>query len=123
METKFVDDSVDIIPSEIVEKISEPEENLYAKRFDIGLCSTCDLANICTLPPRQKAQHVAHCEEFDKGYTVDLPLSKKDFFPYNEEETEENPVSFLGLCRNCEKRSFCTLAKPLSGIWHCEEYE
>ena len=121
METKIVDDNVDVIPNKIVENFSE--STLYSKRFDIGLCSTCTLANICTLPPRQKEQRVVHCEEFDKGYTVEPFRTKKDFFPYNQEEVEANPISFLGLCRNCEKRNFCTLVKPLSGIWHCEEYE
>ncbi len=31
--------------------------------------------------------------------------------------------SFLGLCKNCEKRTVCTYPKSPAGIWHCEEYE
>ena len=29
----------------------------------------------------------------------------------------------LGLCSNCIHRKKCTFHRPVSGVWHCEEYE
>ena len=118
METKIVDDNVYVVPNKIVKNFNE--NTLYTKRFDIGLCSTCNLANICTLPPRQKEQRVVHCEEFDEGYTVEpskpprlkeqrvahceefdegytVEPSKKDFFPHNKDKEEASSIRYFYL--------------------------
>jgi len=34
-----------------------------------------------------------------------------------------NKKTFKGLCINCDHRFTCTLPRPESGVWYCEEYE
>ena len=40
----------------------------------------------------------------------------------NNREPDSHRASFKGLCVNCDHRFTCTLPKPESGVWYCEEY-
>ena len=37
-------------------------------------------------------------------------------------EPDSLRTPFKGLCVNCDHRFTCTLPKPESGVWYCEEY-
>jgi hypothetical protein len=39
-----------------------------------------------------------------------------------QEHQDKKPV-LKGLCINCEHRFTCTLPRPETGVWYCEEYE
>ncbi len=41
-----------------------------------------------------------------------------------EETKDKKPEErvFKGLCINCDLRFTCTLPKPETGVWYCEEY-
>ena len=43
--------------------------------------------------------------------------------PHGEPSANSPDAKYKGLCVNCEHRETCTLPKPKSGVWHCEEYE
>lgn len=39
----------------------------------------------------------------------------------NKDKKNKKPLK--GLCINCEHRDTCTLPRPETGVWYCEEYE
>jgi len=51
----------------------------------------------------------------------------KDPPPKTEKDKNKLPApkkqTFKGLCINCDHRFTCTLPRPESGVWYCEEYE
>ncbi len=61
---------------------------------------------------------VFSCEEFCAEAPAATSLPPPPAAPPRAEE----PISFKGLCANCENRATCTLLRPESGVWHCEEY-
>lgn len=49
--------------------------------------------------------------------------NEKDKDKDKKAQTAEKTRVFKGLCINCEHRFTCTLPRPESGVWYCEEYE
>lgn len=95
--------------------IQEKFEEEIKIREKYGLCTTCIHNEDCSL--KQKAEEkIIFCEEFDNGVVPQkIHIPKETKIQSNEE--------FKGICVNCENRFHCTLVKPESGIWHCEEYK
>jgi hypothetical protein len=60
------------------------------------------------------------CEMFNGSGTVstECNLKKKN----DDSGMKPDPISYKGLCVNCEKRVVCIHSKSDVGIWHCEEY-
>jgi len=82
-----------------------------------GLCSTCDYAPTCGNRGTD-ARPVHSCEEFyafTPATVVEPPAAQRP--------AKEDSVPLRGLCGNCESRQTCTMHRPESGIWHCEEYQ
>lgn len=83
-----------------------------------GLCSICIYFANCTTRQSFKGK-ILQCEEFD------------DYMPQQivKEEKKgggESPVQYAplkGLCMNCDYADSCTIPKPESGIWYCNEYQ
>jgi hypothetical protein len=91
--------------------IAEPQE------YD-GLCMNCIHAGACVYR-RQQNQPVLSCNEHDTG-TVQSKKPTAKMTTCNRDEQDCDPLK--GLCSNCENRKTCMLPKPVSGVWHCEEY-
>jgi len=82
------------------------------------LCSTCNHAPTCGnrgTPDRP----IFFCELFEAFGPVEAApaLARPAASP-----KQETPDRLMGLCSNCDNRQSCTIKKPGSGIWHCEEY-
>jgi hypothetical protein len=98
-----------------------PKENNFR-----GLCMTCNNAPTC-MYPKNPERPVWHCEEFDDSCKPEKNTDAKIVYQLNRTEVcpdveEQHSGSSRGLCANCENRKDCKLAKPESGIWHCNEY-
>lgn len=87
-----------------------------------GLCATCNNAGSCVHRKRRGFDAI-YCETFD------------DYVSLNGKGNQEAPSVLVmakaaapltdakGLCLNCVHRDDCQMAKPETGVWHCEEYE
>jgi hypothetical protein len=87
-----------------------------------GICAACRHAQGCTYP-RNPGQPTLRCEEFEEFVPEaeeprDPPRDRQAMAPVDA----AGPDTFMGLCRNCEKRLTCTYPKPAGGVWHCDEY-
>ena len=83
------------------------------------LCRTCAHADRCSL--REMPTTPVHdCSEYDDGTR---PVSVSALRLHQEAATRRAPTATgVGLCVNCEHQPTCTLPRPTSGVWNCEEY-
>jgi hypothetical protein len=82
-----------------------------------GICVNCKQSRQC-LFLKNTRQPIWFCEMFEKNFTGEPEKSKTELAVPELPETSR----LIGLCVTCEKRETCTLPKPESGVWHCEEY-
>ena len=89
-----------------------------------GICSACKHEEDCIFP-RDRAQIVLNCEQFEACPPVSRPIDKvrMELEELWKRSSEDKPNGeFKGLCSNCEERYTCIYPKPAGGVWHCEEY-
>ena len=100
---------------------------MYYLKNPQGICSTCDHKNSCDLLNlnAKKGRTVHECNEFSDNVSSRLPYSEK-----SKEMPTVSPEIFApvvakepGLCQDCENRGTCTMERPETGVWHCEEYQ
>ena len=73
------------------------------------LCASCRFANLCVFCSRGR-EPVKSCS----GYiTPDRNRRQPDTGANNEA---------AGLCVSCTIREKCRKERPMSGVWHCEDY-
>jgi hypothetical protein len=96
-------------PAKREPQVSKPE----------GLCSTCNHAHNCSYI-RNSSQPVLFCEEFDNFVPPVIEAAVEAPAPTLEDMNSWD--EYKGLCVNCDLRETCTIRKPETGIWHCEEY-
>jgi len=73
------------------------------------LCVRCRFADRCVFcTPLREA--VDRCSGFMAGRSERSQL-------FVDAETEAT-----GLCANCSLRAKCNRERPMSGVWHCEDY-
>ncbi len=89
----------------------------------IGLCLTCNNSGTCVYRNRRGTDAI-YCELYD-GYAIPQNGhgSKMTGAAVVGGSLDAGATQTRGLCVNCEHRDSCQLAKPESGVWHCEEYE
>ena len=83
------------------------------------LCSTCSHAEACgsrSTPERP----ILFCELFE--VFVPAPTAAPVAAPPERPASGRYAVEHKGLCANCENRQDCTMARPVGGVRHCEEY-
>lgn len=89
-----------------------------------GLCLTCDHAGTCGYLARTEGP-IWSCEEFDdSGRATPGPAvaaAPRPSRPAGDLVSLDHGKP-LGLCSNCEDRSFCRLPGAQEGVWFCEEY-
>ncbi|MCK4657314.1 MAG: hypothetical protein KAT85_09775 [candidate division Zixibacteria bacterium] len=83
-----------------------------------GLCVTCEHAPTCVFA-QSGIQPVVFCEEYDEEQVVNAGTTN---MLHRQNRQEEPDFSLKGLCVNCANRKDCTHRKPVTGIWHCEDY-
>ena len=68
------------------------------------LCVSCQFANVCVFcsPGREP---VKRCN----GYMTSQPATAAN-------------IEAAGLCVSCALREECGRERPMSGVWHCEDY-
>ena len=89
----------------------------------IGLCATCNNRPTCLLRAK-RGKDALFCELFDDYVgPSDSDSAVATAGPHGEPSANSPDAKYKGLCVNCEHRETCTLPKPKSGVWHCEEYE
>ena len=82
-----------------------------------GLCATCVHGPHCE---RCHEEGIFYCDNF---HDVSTPAPMP--FTYESPQTAEPPPGaerLMGLCVSCERRTYCTNARKLGGVWVCEEY-
>jgi len=91
------------------------------KLISASLCSNCLHQQDCTYLAGT-TNPIQQCEMYECGPSPrpKLALIRRDEGAEDSVGNEASPV--LGLCVNCDNRATCNLPKPLSGVWHCEEY-
>lgn len=80
----------------------------------VGLCSTCIHNANCTTRSSSK-RNILQCEEFD-----DRIFQEHNPIIVKEKQNTYSPLK--GLCMNCDLADTCALPKPVTGVWHCNEY-
>jgi len=78
------------------------------------LCATCVNRVNCIYRAKDQGP-VYDCEDYEAAPGM-------EHVPVQAPESRVVPT-YKGLCATCEHRADCTLARPESGVWHCEEYE
>ena len=94
---------------------------------EIGLCAICNNVATC-FHRRRHDQPVWQCEEFDDSdLTEEKHKGNANMQNISIEEVDDNcdehPNRFGGLCSSCKHRKACTYSKPEGGVLCCEEYE
>jgi len=84
-----------------------------------GICGVCALDGTCDRA-EQPPPPVAKCERFEPD--PDRVCEAITAFLETRIGGESDAPPRMGLCVNCEHRSYCTLPAREGGIWHCEEY-
>ena len=86
----------------------------------IGLCKTCEKAEICTYQ-RHPRQVVLNCLEFEDISETSTPpaASRARLGIVLEEQRDQHEP---GLCAQCEQRVHCTFPHIEGGVWFCEEF-
>jgi len=102
-------------------------ENKMINSKEIGLCVTCNNVATC-FHRRRHDQPVWQCEEFDDSdLTEEKHKGNANMQNISIEEVDDNcdehPNRFGGLCSSCKHRKACTYSKPEGGVLCCEEYE
>jgi len=88
----------------------------------IGLCATCNNSGTCVYRKRRGTDAI-YCELHDGYTTPQNGRGLKVTSAVIDVSHELGMSEVKGLCVNCTHRDSCRLAKPESGVWHCEEYE
>jgi hypothetical protein len=91
-----------------------------------GLCVNCQHSDTC-IYLRNANRPVLQCEEFEIAEALPARATVNKILSTSNPRSRtglEDKVStrFKGLCKNCDNRLTCTLPRPESGVWHCEEY-
>jgi len=102
-------------------------EDMMIYSEGIGLCATCNNVATC-FHRRRHDQPVWQCEEFDDSdLTEEKQKDNANMQKVSMEEVNDNcderPNRFGGLCSSCKHREVCTYSKPEGGVLCCEEYE
>ncbi|MFZ7127401.1 MAG: hypothetical protein ACOWWM_14695 [Desulfobacterales bacterium] len=87
-----------------------------------GLCINCDYQAGCGYN-RPPSLAVVHCEEHSTAASPEVhnrPARSVD--SADDKETVIDPED-KGLCVNCTNRSTCKIARPIGGVWYCNEYQ
>jgi hypothetical protein len=75
---------------------------------------------ITTLTPRQPFKgKIISGGEFE-NHSLQQPVSNKKITEIN---TSVRHKKLKGLCGNCDFADTCIYSKPVTGIWHCNEYQ
>lgn len=81
-----------------------------------GLCSNCAKNEYCAL-----SNNSGSCKKFCEEYEIAGLRARPAAIPLPE--LPDGSFSRVpGLCGNCGNYPKCGFPKPVSGIWHCEEY-
>lgn len=88
-----------------------PESNV------VGLCSTCCFGESCALRGKRGGDAL-YCEMFRHR---NLSREQVEPGPSDVSDRVEKRAA-TGLCATCQRVGECTLHRPESGVWHCEEY-
>lgn len=84
--------------------------------MEYGLCSNCAKTGNCAL-----RNNSGSCKMFCEEYEIVNLRAHPAAMPFPEfPDKPSNRVP--GLCVNCGNYPKCGFPKPISGIWHCEEY-
>lgn len=85
-----------------------------------GICTNCMNRNDCNYLARASAP-IHTCELYECGDTSEPGMALVTR-PGSQAEPVSGEVVKLGLCVNCDNWKSCGFKKPVSGVWHCEEY-
>jgi hypothetical protein len=85
---------------------------------NLGLCSTCNHNLNCSTLKSFKGE-ILQCEEFDDYIPQQIRKKEKT----NEKKSPVQYSPLKGLCLNCDFAGSCTLFKPDTGVWFCNEYQ
>lgn len=91
-----------------------------------GLCVNCQHSDSC-IYLKNTNRPVLQCEEFEIAEALPARTTVNNILTTSTPRSKtglEDKIStnFKGLCKNCDNRLTCTLPRPESGVWHCEEY-
>lgn len=100
---------------------------MYYLETPKGICSTCTNHNSCgNLKANSKLNSIIwDCNEFtNEEKATKLSVSNRGAQNFSEHELfSTGRVQEKGLCQNCDNLPGCTIKKPETGIWNCEEYQ
>jgi hypothetical protein len=82
-----------------------------------GLCTTCVCYPQCE---RCHDEGIFYCDSY-QDLSTPAWVPRTNGSP-RATETRSAAERLMGLCVSCERRSYCTNARKLGGVWVCEEY-
>jgi hypothetical protein len=102
------------------EKKLEELDVFFAEIISQSLCVNCTNLNDCIYLARASAP--IHTCELHECADMSKPGLVAVSRPETPGELGSGETGLLGLCVNCDNRESCGFQKPVSGVWHCEEY-
>ena len=82
-----------------------------------GLCAICVHYPQCE---RCHDEGIFYCDSYED---VSAPaLAPLDYGGPRAAKSPTGEERLMGLCVSCERRTYCTNARKLGGVWVCEEY-
>ena len=82
-----------------------------------GLCTTCVHYPLCE---RCHDEGIFYCDSYED---LSAPaLAPRVHGNVRAAEMRTGGERLMGLCVSCERRTYCTNARKLGGVWVCEEY-
>jgi len=100
---------------------AKKNEKINLDFLAISVCSNCASQEECSVLVQATAP-ILQCEMY-QCCSLPRPDSLGNERIVQDAKPESDDVHLLGLCANCENRQSCKWPKPVSGIWHCEDYK
>jgi hypothetical protein len=101
--------------------VSAPaEEDPFQEEFLAAgaICDHCD-NSACGSLSWETDWSPAQCEDFGAHFRTNTRVATASIIsPSSDKGRPER----LGLCRTCNKSMNCSTAKPMSGVWDCDDY-
>lgn len=86
-----------------------------------GICTTCARSPQCTWT-RSEGNPILHCDDFFVEGAARTASYGEEAGAIVQREPVLDTGKAFGLCVDCGVRATCSLSRPASGVWRCEEY-
>lgn len=106
------------------QRVEEEDNNVCLQTERLireSLCANCKHQGDCIFLSKT-CTPILECELYECGPSEKPRLVVVKKYGASADDHPDSEGALLGLCMNCENQKGCSLPKPASGVWMCEEY-